>query len=111
MSNQLVNNIKSDINNYGPGYSNWSILLLDNLYSFYEIAIVGEKCDVLKRKLLSKYLPNKILIGTKKESALSILDQKYNDNQTLIYVCESGVCKLPVKKLDDALELINYRIK
>ena len=109
MSRQLLHNIKKDIDNYGPGYSNWSILFLDNIYSFYEVAIVGERCDVLKKEILQNYLPNKILIGSKKESDLSILKEKYNKNKTFIYVCENGICNLPTRKTEEAIKLLNYK--
>ena len=104
----MLHTIKGKINSYGPGYSNWAILLLHNIYPFYELAIVGKECDNITRKIFAKYLPNKIIIGSTKNSDLTILKEKYSKGNTLIYVCENGTCQLPTKKIDSAINLMTY---
>ena len=108
ISNQMVHNIKNRINTYGPGYSNWAILILHNIYPFYELAIVGENYENITKEIFQKNLPNKIIIGSKKDSELSILKNKYIQGNTTIYVCEDGTCKLPANEINNAIKLIKY---
>ncbi|MGM5468849.1 thioredoxin domain-containing protein [Flavobacteriaceae bacterium LMO-SS05] len=102
----MLNNIKPQIQEYGPGYSNWLDLMLNYVYPFYEVAVVGT--DVFNKisELNSKYLPNKILAGHTAESNLPLLVNRYVDDKTLIYVCVNNACKLPVSEVDKALSLI-----
>ena len=50
-SSQMLNNIKNDIDKYGPGYSNWASVMLCNIYPFYELAIVGENVEKIQMDL------------------------------------------------------------
>ena len=108
-SNQMLHNIKNKINSYGPGYSNWAILLIHNLYPFYECVIVGEKYKNIQKIIFQKWLPNKIVIGSyTQKSNLAILKEKYLENKTLIYVCENGTCQLPTDNINTITKLINH---
>jgi uncharacterized protein YyaL (SSP411 family) len=53
-----------------------------------------------------KSFPNKIIAAGEKESTLPLLQDRFVNGKTLIYVCENSVCKLPVEKTEDALKLI-----
>ena len=58
-----------------------------------------------KLKEINKtYIPNKLIVGSVKESNLSLLAYKYNEDQTTIYVCIDGACKLPVTESNKALQ-------
>ena len=102
----MLNNVKPQIQEYAPGYSNWLDLMLNYAYPFYEVAVVGDDAFNKISKLNSKYLPNIILAGNTKESNLPLLANRYVDNQTFIYVCVNKACKLPVLEVEKAFSLI-----
>ena len=107
MSGTMLNNIISEIENYGAGYSNWALLLSNFCQPFYEIAIVGKSVDE-KRKLLNKhYFPNKIFAGSATENSLPLLKNRFVEKKTLIYVCRNKTCQQPVNEVEEALQQLN----
>jgi uncharacterized protein YyaL (SSP411 family) len=102
----MLNNVKPQIQDYAPGYSNWLDLMLNYAYPFYEIAIVGDDAFRKISEINSTYLPNKILAGNTKESNLPLLAKRYVDSETFIYVCVNNTCKLPVSEVKKALSLM-----
>ncbi len=112
MSRKMLNNVLAEIENYGAGYSNWAMLLLNFSTPFYELAIVGKSVDE-KRKILHKhYYPNKIFVGSASESSLPLLLNRYKNDETLIYVCKNNPdgyrgCSAPVKEIEEALKQMN----
>ena len=99
----MLNNVKETAINYGSGASNWLNLYSNYLGDFYEVAIVGPQAIEKLNQLNEVYLPNKLIVGSLKESNLPLLEYKYNENETTIYVCIDGACKLPVKESKKAL--------
>ncbi len=87
-------------------YANWMRTQLDFVKPLYEVAIVGPDYQKLQRELLSRYLPNAILLGGANEGTLELLKEKLQEGSTYIYVCRNKVCKLPVTAVKDALPLI-----
>lgn len=105
ISRQMLTNIGPQMNSYLPGYSNWAVLLMNNSRPFYEVAIVGKESEEKVFELYQHYLPNKMIIGSNhSENQLSLLENKFIDGQTTIYVCENKVCQLPVTSVQNALK-------
>lgn len=100
----MLNNVKENSISYGSGASNWLNLYSNYLGNFYEVAIVGEDAAKKLRELNAFYIPNKLIVGSKKESSLPLLAYKYNEGETTIYVCIDGACKLPVTESTKALK-------
>ena len=100
----MLNNVKENAINYGAGASNWLNLYSNYLGDFYEVAIVGPEAKIKLTELNQVYIPNKIVIGSTVESNLPLLAYKYNAEETTIYVCIDGACKLPVSEISKALE-------
>jgi len=104
MSAQLLRNVFPQIAKYGSSYSNWCMLLLNEVFGTYEVAITGELAEEKRRELEKNYIPNKIILGGKKGS-LPLLSDKFNDN-TRIYICKDKTCGLPAENIGDALKQI-----
>ena len=102
-SKQMLKNIEAQIPQYISGYSNWGILMLNNVKPFYEVAISGKKAHQRRMKLNANYIPNKLIIGSTKSSSLPLLEMKDVNGMTMIYVCYNKVCQSPVKTVDEAL--------
>ena len=106
-SHSMVKNIIDQIEVYPSGFSNWLNLILNFRNNFYEVAIVGEEAIQKINELNDNYLPNKIIIGSLDENPLPLLKNRYIEGETLIYVCVKKACKMPVKTVKEALELMN----
>jgi len=101
-----LNNVRPEFQQYGSGYSNWMDLMLSYTYPFYEVAIVGKDAFSKLSELNSYYLPFKIIAGDIKENKLPLLESRYVDDETFIYVCVDNSCKLPVSETKQALGLL-----
>ncbi len=108
---QMLHNVKDKALQYGAGASNWSLLYTNLLDYFYEIAIVGKDAKQKLKELNKIYIPNKLIVGSTKESSLPLLEYKYNENETTIYVCINGACQLPVNETEKALQQISIKLK
>ena len=87
--------------------TNWASLATKMIKPTAQIAIVGENCLALRKELASHFLPNAIILGTKTESNLPLLEDKMIKNgETLIFVCQNKTCLLPVKTVEEALRMI-----
>lgn len=110
MAKQMVKNVQAQFVEYGAGYSNWGMLLIDLIAPFYEIAIVGKHVDEKRKELNQHYIPNKIFAGSRHDSRLPLLVDRYVEGNTLIYVCENKTCQRPVTEVREALEqVMNYK--
>ena len=105
-SRNMLSLILPKLNENANGFTNWNRLLLHNTYPFYEIAVVGNNAENILGKLQSRYVPNVYIVGTSNESTIPIFQNRYLKGETFIYVCQEGLCKLPVKKVEDAIDLL-----
>lgn len=104
----MLSSILPVINDSGTPsfYSNWLQLYLNFLQPPFEVAIVGENYSTLQKVITTNYLPNAILLGGEEEGSLELLKNKLQEGETLIYVCQDKVCKFPVRKVSEALKLM-----
>lgn len=109
MASQMMKNMAGTISatpqpNF---YSNWCSFYNSLVNPPYEVAIVGNDFKKLRNDMMQNYLPNAILLGGKNEGTLELLKDKLQEGETMIYVCQNKVCKLPVTEVEKALPLIN----
>lgn len=104
MAKQMLKNVQGDFPESAQGFPNWLHLVLFENKNFYEIAVVGENYKNLGKEIAKNYLPNSILVGTSKEGNIDLLKNRYNEGETLVYVCIEGACKLPVTSSEAALK-------
>mgnify|MGYP000383022029 FL=1 len=102
----MLNNIKPEMQEYPSGYSNWFDLMLNYAQPYYEVAIVGANVKQKIDELNKTYIPNKLIAGSTSENNMPLLENRYNPNNTLIYVCVNKACKLPVSKVKDAIKFL-----
>jgi uncharacterized protein YyaL (SSP411 family) len=93
---------------YPSGYSNWFDLIYNLKSKFYEVAIVGENAIEKATELNKKYLPNKLVIGSSTSNDLPLLQNRFINGKTLIYVCVNKACKMPTEDLDESINMINF---
>ncbi len=105
-SKQMLKNIEAQVSQYISGYSNWGILMLNQVKPFYEVAISGKKAHAKRQELNNNYIPNKLIVGSTKASNLPLLEMKEVNGKTMIYVCYNKACQRPVEEVSEALKQI-----
>ena len=106
MADEMLKNVYDYMPNYGSGFSNWGILLMNRSNNFYEIAVTGKNYKEMISKWNEHYIPNKILLGASKKSNLPLLEGKFINKDGSIFVCVDKACKMPTSDFETALKLI-----
>lgn len=106
MAEQMLNNMRPEIDRNPLAYANWLQVMTNITNPFYEVAVVGYKSENIAKQIRETYIPNIILGGSNKESDQPLLVNKYNEDETFIYVCVNGTCKLPQTNIENALKSI-----
>jgi uncharacterized protein YyaL (SSP411 family) len=106
MSDQMLKNILPDAKKYPGVFPNWLDLLENHQFNYYEIVVSGKNASKKLIKLNQMYLPNALIAGSEKESNSYLLEGRFPDDETLIYVCVNNACRLPVTTVEKALETL-----
>jgi len=102
---QLLRNVMPHMVKFGSSYSNWFMLLTDEVFGVYEVAITGSNAQAVRAEMEKNYIPNKIMLGGTKGS-LPLLQGKFGQ-ATQIFVCKDKTCGLPAKDIAGAIKQIN----
>ncbi|WBL26056.1 thioredoxin domain-containing protein [Zunongwangia sp. HGR-M22] len=103
---KMLKVISEKIESYPMGYSNWLQLYMNMSNPYYEVAILGNKAMEYKTEIQKNYNPNLILSGSKVESDLPLLANRFINGKTQIFLCEEGKCQLPEQNLTSVLNNI-----
>ena len=103
---QMLKNVNDDMLKYPTGYTHWLSQYLSYSNPYYEVAISGTEAETKLKTLQTSYIPNILISGATTDSELPLLKNKFNEEETLIYVCVNGTCKRPVNSIDMALSQI-----
>ncbi len=106
ISEKLLRSVVKEIENYGPGYSNWALLLLQKLKPQTEMVIVGKSVNEKLSELYKQTPPNVIFALSDKPSDMPLLKDRYVEQKTNIYVCKNNSCLLPTESVEEALKQI-----
>jgi uncharacterized protein YyaL (SSP411 family) len=69
--------------------------MLNYTDNYFEVAVSGKEAIAKTNQLQSYYLPNILIAGATKESKLPILENRFAEDETYIYVCVNKACKMP----------------
>jgi uncharacterized protein YyaL (SSP411 family) len=105
IASQMLTNISKDMMQHPRYHSNWGVLLINQVIEPIELAITGPRAEERRIELEQNYLPELILAGSTSESDLPLLLNRFDNMKTLLFVCQNYTCKLPVKTVEEALEL------
>ena len=103
---QMSLSVSKEFEAYPSGYSNWFDLIYSLKSNYYEVAVVGENAIEKVKKINSRYIPNKLIIGSKSENNLPLLRNRYIEGKTLIYVCVNKACKMPTENIEESISMI-----
>ncbi len=104
IADQLLRNIVQQIVKYPSAYSNWIMMMLEQVFGTYEIAITGGDAESARIEMENNYIPNKIILGGTKGS-LPLLQDKFGAVMQL-FICKDKTCGLPALTVAEALKQI-----
>jgi len=104
ISKQMLHNVEERTQKYGSGYSNWLQLMCNFSSNFYEIAVSGKDLKMKISEINKNYIPNKLIAGSTKKSTIPLMEGRFSESDTLIYICVEGACQLPEKEVESALK-------
>jgi len=90
-------------------HANWLVQASNFIYPYFEVAVVGDDFELFRKELSQSYFPNISVLGGSKNVTLELLNNKYVNGKTIVYVCENGACQLPVEEVARAIEQITAR--
>lgn len=102
----MLNNIKPQIVGNAAYFSNWLDVMLNYTNPYYEVVIVGKDAREKIAELNKTYLPNILISYSDKNSNLPLLENRFIEGETYIYVCINNTCRLPVETISKTLKLI-----
>jgi uncharacterized protein YyaL (SSP411 family) len=109
VSKQMLHNVKDRTAQYASGYSNWLQLACNFTGEFYEIAVSGKDTSARIKEINKNYIPNKLIAGSISKSNLPLMEGRFSENETNIFVCVNGACLLPEKSTEKALSQIKIK--
>jgi uncharacterized protein len=107
---QMLANVYEGMEQYGSGYTNWALLLMDHTSTHYDVVVKGSSAIAFGKELNATYLPNSILSGGNDNNVPVVADKEVNDS-TMVFVCYEGTCLLPSQETQSAIQLINRGTK
>jgi hypothetical protein len=98
MSEIMLQTVMKDMIQNGPFYAEWSILLWENIYPYYEVVFTAENKHQQLTNLWKDYLPQVLPVGTQaNKSSIPLTEDKTAPH---IYVCRNQTCQAPILDID-----------
>jgi uncharacterized protein YyaL (SSP411 family) len=101
-SKRMLQTIMADEKESGYYYANWYRLYALLAYDLFEVAIVGPDATEKRTNWIPSFYPNVLFLGSEEDSKLPLLEDKWQEGSTIIYVCKEKVCRLPVETVSAA---------
>lgn len=105
IAKKMVQHVTPQFVNYPMAYSNWGTYILKTTEPYFEVAVCGKNSNEILKEMLSGFQPNILWSFSEKTSEIPILKDRFIKAENLIYVCQEGVCQLPVKTAAEAFNL------
>ena len=103
---QMLYNVYDGMEMYGSGYSNWAMLLQRMITGQKEVVFAGNNVDEAISEFRGQIDIPVLLARVTESSTLSISQGRHSTDDLIIYVCEKGVCSLPVKSVAEAISRV-----
>ena len=107
-SMDMILSLGTAIARYPNSFGNWASLLLEVISGTNEIAIVGENFSKIHEEILTKYIPNRVLMASATaDNFFPLLVEKTAGRLTTIFLCRNYTCRNPVFSANELISLIN----
>ncbi len=105
---QMLQNVQPEMEKYPSNFPNWLSLLENFRNPYYEIVVMGTEAQAFAAEINRKYLPNKLVAGSVQPEKLPLMENRFVEGKTLVYVCVNNTCKLPVTSASKAVDLMDF---
>jgi len=107
---QMLSRLKKVLSIQVEYAANWAVLYAYTLSPTAAVVIVGEKLENFRKEFEQHFYPNKVLIGTVRESnELPLLEHRIAINgKTTLYICFDKTCQLPTFNIQDAYKQLKF---
>jgi uncharacterized protein len=103
----MLESVLPAISRYPGSFGVWADLALNAHYGWNEVAIVGPGFSVFLKDVLSRYIPNRLLMASGGEDdRFPLLAGKGRGEATLAYLCRNYACSAPATNPDGLMEQI-----
>lgn len=109
IASQMLHKILPTID-YPSAFSNWMELYFKINSPHTLITISGSKAQEWHSEIISKYLPEVMVVAHIEKTELPILKHLNDVHETRITYCEGKTCSKPLKSLEELWELMNLKI-
>ncbi|MBZ9631002.1 thioredoxin domain-containing protein [Salegentibacter sp. LM13S] len=103
---KMLKTVQPQIKTHPHSYANWLDLMLNFTGTFNEIAITGKNALPIRKELQREYFPYTVFAGSANVSEISLLKNRFKENQDLIFICSDGKCDLPLNSVEDSIKRI-----
>ncbi len=101
LAENMLLKMSASIKQFPSSLSNWCCSALNFQFEQVEIIITGTETDDQRKKALSIFIPNKILLSAEKETDIILTKNKNYAQKALIYLCKNNHCFSPVVDFSD----------
>jgi uncharacterized protein YyaL (SSP411 family) len=92
---------------YAYSFGYWAVMMQRYAAGIKTAVCTGEKCEELSKGLQKNFIPQCYIVTSQKEiSEIPLLNMKYLDNMSVIFVCTLQACLAPITSVEKALMLI-----
>jgi len=102
-SSHMLNTVLPQMEKNGAYFSNWGVLLCSRIFRAREVVFCGNKALEL-RKEFDTHFQVSVVAGSGAYSDMPLLENRFVEGKTYIYVCVGKACKLPVQNVKEALK-------
>jgi hypothetical protein len=103
-SAQMLLTVTEGVIKYPNSFGVWANLMLEMTQGTHEILVLGPEAHEKGTKLLTHYIPNKVvMLATEIDDQYPLMQQKSLTANTLFYVCRDYTCQLPQKDQHEVL--------
>lgn len=96
--------IKPKAFQYPANYTSALHVQLGYVYPYYECVVVGNEAETRTKEIWNTYLPNVLIAFSKTGKDGPLFENRYDPEETYIYVCQETFCKLPTTTVSEALK-------
>ena len=99
---RMLLGVKKSLENYPSSFSRWTSEVLNLTYSVPEVAVLGSDAFEFAKEINKLFIPGRLLMAsTSAENKYPLLENRFLENETLIYLCQNYSCQRPVKSVED----------
>jgi uncharacterized protein YyaL (SSP411 family) len=91
---------------YPSAFSNWLNVSIHFSDKSKELAVCSSNAAEFIKKINSKYLPDILIAGTDKKSNLPFLTDRFQENETLFYLCKNKTCDMPTGDFEEIMAIM-----